>query len=132
MKPLFKSLGVIAFFVAIILSQGCATIFGSRTNTMVFTGGEEMQAKVFIDDTLRGEAPGKIVLPGRLIQHGSTLEIRAEGYKTQEYLILRKPHPGYIIADFAFGAVPLIIDMGNGYALRPSPRKFELNPTKQD
>ena len=116
----------------LMLSQGCATIFGARTNTMVFNGPADVQSQVFIDDTLVGQAPGKIVLPKQTIQHGSILEIRTEGFETQEYLILRKPHPGLVIADFAVGAVPLIFDVANGNILRPSPRKFDLDFTKQE
>ena len=116
----------------LMLSQGCATIFGGRTNTMVFNGTADVQSQVFIDDTLVGQAPGKIVLPKQIIQHGSILEIRSEGFKTQEYLILRKPHPGLVIADCAVGAVPLIFDVANGNILRPVPRKFDLDYTKQE
>ena len=116
----------------LMLSQGCATILGGRTNSMVFTGQPDIQFQVFIDDTLVGQAPGKIVLPKQTIQHGSVLEIRTEGYETQEYLILRKPHAGLVIADFAVGAVPLIFDVANGNILRPDPRKFDLDYTKQE
>ena len=120
---------LIPFF---LISQGCATIFGGRTNTMVFYGPADVRSEVFIDDTLVGQAPGKIVLPKQTIQHGSMLEIRTLGYETQAYLILRKPHPGLVIADFAVGAVPLIFDVANGNILRPVPRKFDLNYTKQE
>ena len=116
----------------IVLSQGCATILGGRTNSMVFTGQPDIQSEVFIDDTLVGQAPGKIVLPKKTIQHGSVLEIRTEGYETQEYLILRKPNAGLVLADFALGAVPLIFDVANGNILRPVPRKFDLDYTKQE
>lgn len=115
-----------------LITQGCATIFGGRTNTMVFTGPADIQSEVFIDDTLVGQAPGKIVVPKQTIQHGSKLEIRADGYETQAYLILRKPHAGLVIADFVVGAVPLIFDTANGNILRPSPRKFDLDYTKQE
>jgi len=116
----------------LVLSQGCATILGGRTNSMVFTGQPDIQSEVFIDDTLVGHAPGKIVLPKQTIQHGSVLEIRTEGYETQEYLILRKPNAGLVLADFALGAVPLIFDVANGNILRPVPRKFDLDYTKQE
>ena len=116
----------------IVLSQGCATILVGRTNSMVFTGQPDIQSDVFIDDTLVGQAPGKIVLPKQTIQHGSVLEIRTEGYETQEYLILRKPNAGLVLADFALGAVPLIFDVANGNILRPVPRKFDLDYTKQE
>ncbi len=32
----------------IVLSQGCATILGGRTNSMVFTGQPDIQSEVFI------------------------------------------------------------------------------------
>jgi len=116
----------------IMLSEGCATILGGRTNSMVFTGQPDIQSEVFIDDTLVGQAPGKIVLPKQTIQHGSVLEIRTDGYETQEYLILRKPNAGLVLADFALGAVPLIFDVATGNILRPVPRKFDLDYTKQE
>ena len=116
----------------LVLSQGCATILGGRTNSMVFTGQPDIQSEVFIDDTLVGQAPGKIVIPKQSIQHGSVLEIRTEGYETQEYLILRKPHAGLVIADFVVGVVPLFVDLGSGNILRPVPRKFDLDYTKQE
>ena len=126
--PLLLTLLIPLFLV----SQGCATIFGGRTNSMIFNGHTDIQSEVFIDDTLVGQAPGKIVLPKKTIQHGSVLEIRTEGYETQEYLILRKPHAGLVIADFVVGAVPLIVDVASGNILRPVPRKFDLDYTKQE
>ena len=126
--PLF----LILLIPLLVLSQGCATIFGGRTNSMIFNGHTDIQSEVFIDDTLVGQAPGKIVLPKKTIQHGSVLEIRTEGYETQEYLILRKPHAGLVIADFVVGAVPLIVDAASGNILRPVPRKFDLDYIKQE
>ena len=126
--PLLLTLLIPLFLV----SQGCATIFGGRTNSMIFNGHTDIQSEVFIDDTLVGQAPGKIVLPKKTIQHGSVLEIRTEGYETQEYLILRKPHAGLVIADFVVGAIPLIVDVASGNILRPVPRKFDLDYTKQE
>ena len=126
--PFFLTLLIPLFLV----SQGCATIFGGRTNSLVFNGTTNVQSQVFIDDTLVGQAPGKIVLPKKTIQHGSVLEIRTEGFETQEYLILRKPHAGLVIADFVVGAVPLIVDADSGNILRPVPRKFDLDYIKQE
>ena len=125
-------LNLILLLMFVMISQGCATILGGRTNTMVFNGPGDIRSEVFIDDTLVGQAPGKIVLPKQTVQHGSILQIRTDGYETQEYLILRKPHPGLVVADFAVGAVPLIFDVANGNILRPVPRKFDLEYTKQE
>jgi hypothetical protein len=119
--------GVIAASI-LLLFQNCATIFGGRTHTLVFESIDDGQAEVYIDDELVGSAPGKITLPKGTIQHGSTLEIRADGTATNEYLILLKPHAGYIIADFVVGAIPLIFDFATGDILRPKPRKFIIDP----
>ena len=133
MKSLTGSFILLVLFLGIsMLQMGCATILGGRTNSMVFTGDTLVPAQVFIDDTLVGQAPGKIVFSKQVVQHGSKLEIRAEGYKTQEYLILRKPHPAYMVGDFITGAIPLIVDASNGNLYRPSPRKFDVKLEKED
>lgn len=129
-KPIrLKNLRImpVLFLLSIIaLSfQSCATVFGGRSNTLVFPETNELDARVYIDDTLVGEAKGKLILPKKTIQHGSKLEIRAEGCETREHMILLKPHTGYVIANFIVGAVPLIVDFATGDILRPHPRKFE-------
>jgi hypothetical protein len=130
MKPFLLPLTLL--IPLFLMAQGCATIFGGRTNTMVFNGPADIRSEVFIDDTLVGQAPGKIVVLKQTIQHGSMLEVRTDGYETQQYLILRKPNPGLVVADFAVGAIPLIFDVANGNIFRPVPRKFDLNYTKQE
>jgi hypothetical protein len=114
------------FIVSGILFQSCATILGGRNNSIVFEEGGVAEAQVFIDDSLVGNASGKLIVPKQVIQHGSVLEIRADGYETKEYVILRKVHPWYTLGDFMIGVVPLIIDYGNGNILRPSPRRFDV------
>jgi len=133
MKSLTGSFILLVLFLGVsMLHQGCATILGGRTNSMVFNGDAEVPAHVFIDDTLVGQAPGKIVFPKQVVQHGSNLEIRAEGYKTQEYLIVRKPHPAYMVGDFIIGGIPLIVDASTGNLYRPNPRKFDVKLEKED
>lgn len=136
MKPPIPKLflrfsGIFIIPIVLIFLQGCATIFGSRSNTLVFEGDPSVKAEVFIDDIPIGSAPGKIVLDSRTIQHGSILKIKAEGFKEQEYLILRKPHAAYMVADFIVGAIPLVVDAGTGQLYRPSPRKFTVDLTKE-
>ena len=113
--------------IAILVLQSCATIFGGRASSLQFVNIDSADAQVFLDDSLIGDASGKIKLTKGLIQHGSMLEIRSEGYKTEEYRILLKPNPGYVVADIFVGAVPLIIDFGTGDILRPQPRKFNVS-----
>lgn len=117
-----STLMLLVFFV--FLSQSCATIFGSKANTLVFKADTTQTAQVYIDGELVGEAPGKIKLPKAKIQHGSKMEIKAEGYEVQEYTLIRKVHPWYTVADFLVGGIWLAIDYGTGNILRPIPRSF--------
>ena len=104
--------------------QSCATILGGRSNTLVFSGDSQPAAEVYINDTLVGQAPGVLKLEKKTIQHGSRLEIRAEGYQTQEYLILRKINPVYAVLDFFTAGTALAVDYATGNIFRPVPRKF--------
>lgn len=122
----------VCILVLSILSQSCATIFGGRNNSFVFENENYTQAEVFINDSLVGNASGKLVLPKRVIQHGSILEVRADGYESQEYLILRKVHPLYTVGNILIGGIPLLVDFADGNILRPSPRKFEVELTKEE
>lgn len=122
----FRMLTGILFFAAILAFQSCATIFGGRHNVLVFENADNTPAQAFVDDNLIGEASGKLYLPKGVIQHGSVLKIKVDGQETQEHLILLKPHPLYVLGDFAVGVVPLIVDFGTGDILRPHPRKFSI------
>lgn len=127
-----KYLYVLGILALLISFQSCATIFGHKHNSLVFESEVVSGAQVFIDDTLVGQAQGKLVLPKQVIQHGSLLEIRAEGYKTQQYTIIRKVHPWYTLADILTGGVPLLVDFADGNILRPSPRKFAVELEKEE
>ena len=114
-------------FLVTVLVLGftnCATTFGGRHNTLVFKTENTVKAKIYLDGNYIGEAPGKILLKRTTIQHGSVLEIKADGFETQKYLILRKLHAIYILADVFTGGVWLGVDYATGNIYRPSPRMF--------
>ena len=115
------------FFMALsgFLFQGCATILGGKSNTLVFKNENAAKAEIFIDGEKVGEAPGKIKLPKEKIQHGSMLVIKADGYAEQEYMLLRRQHAAYTVADLLLWGAPLIVDYANGNIYRPRPRVFE-------
>jgi hypothetical protein len=115
-----------------ILFQSCATLFGGRHNHLVFKEESSPPAKVFIDGRYVGNAPGKIKLRKEVIQHGSMLEIRAEGYETQKYRILRKQHALYTIVDILTAGTGLAIDYATGNIYRPVPRSFVYNLEKAE
>ena len=125
---------IMTFFVlaSIIGLQSCATVFGGRQNTLVFKADSLHKAQVYIDDEYIGDAPGKIKLKKTKIQHGSTLEIKSEGYETKKYLILRRQSKIYTILDVLTGGVWLGIDYSTGNIYRPSPRVFNYDLNKSE
>jgi hypothetical protein len=127
MKPILKILIPLLFIAGTLMMQSCATIFGGKSNTLVFKADTASRAEVFLDGELIGYAPGKIKLTKGRIQHGSKLEIKAEGLEDQEYTIIRKVHPWYTVADFLVGGIWLAIDYGTGNILRPQPRSFNYS-----
>lgn len=124
MRKNLRDLLLLLILGSALVLQGCATVLGGRTNSFVFDVGSNPPAEIYLDDELIGTAPGKIKLKKATIQHGSKLEIKAEGYETQEFLILRRQNAFYTVGDVVFGAVWLGVDYATGDIYRPSPRRF--------
>lgn len=127
MKSFLRMKIVILLFLVVALFQNCATVVGGRKNTLVFSNESLPSAEIYIDGELVGNAPGKIVLPKGKIQHGAILEVKANGYKPKEFMILRKPNAAYTVVDMLTGGVALIVDYSTGNIYRPHPRKFKYN-----
>ena len=100
--------------------------------TVLDEGSDDARIKVYIDGELIGDAPGKIILPKSKIQHGSILELKADGYENKEYMIFRKQNAAYTVVDLLMGGIPLIVDYSTGNVYRPNPRKFEYKLEKQN
>ena len=132
MKTFLRIRIVLLFLLTSFLFHSCATILGSKHNTLVFSEESLPAAKVYIDGELIGDAPGKIKLPKEKIQHGSILELKADGYEVREYMIFRKQNAAYTVVDLLLGGVPLIVDYSTGNVYRPNPRKFEYKLEKQN
>ena len=118
--------------VIFIVFQGCATIVGGRSNSLVFSDKSLPKAEIYLDGNKIGDAPGKIVLPKEKIQHGSILLIKAEGYEEQEYKLIRKQNAAYSVVDILVGGVPLAVDYATGNIYRPKPRVFEYELKKSN
>ena len=122
----FKCLSkLFQIIILLLICSGCATILGGRNNTFHFNDESLTEAEVYMDGEKIGDAPGKIKVPKGQIQHGSKIEIQADGFHTQEYVILRKQHAAYTIASLLTGGIPLIVDFSTGDIYRPRPHKFE-------
>jgi len=119
-------------FAGAVFFQSCATVFGGRHNTLSFSEESTPIARVYIDGNYVGDAPGKIKLKKSQIQHGSKLEIKAEGFETQSYRILRKQNAIYTVADILTAGVGLAIDYATGNIYRPVPRTFLYELAKEE
>ncbi|MCD4737164.1 MAG: hypothetical protein K8R53_14060 [Bacteroidales bacterium] len=125
-----KILLLIAVAIALsLILPGCATILGSGGNTLVFESENSNPARVYLDGEYIGDAPGKIKLKSRQIQHGSEIVVKPEGQNEFKQILLRKPHPVYMLMDIVLGGVPLGVDFATGQVYRPSPRKMNYIPT---
>lgn len=127
----FKVKTIIALPIIVLLFSSCASILGGKSNTFVFSEESLPKAEIFIDGEKVGDAPGKIKVPSKQVQHGSMLTIKAEGFEEKEFLLLRKQSGFYTVLDLVTGVFPLIIDFSNGNIYRPRPRKFEYELVKQ-
>lgn len=125
MKKIRLSKILFLMVISGFLLQGCATILGGKSNTLVFKNENATKAEVYIDGELVGEAPGKIKLPKGKIQHGSMLVLKADGYEEKEYMILRKQNTIYTIVDLLLMGAPLAVDYATGNIYRPKPRTFQ-------
>ncbi|MCY1723017.1 PEGA domain-containing protein [Prolixibacteraceae bacterium Z1-6] len=121
---------VIVVFGLLVLS-GCGTILSGRSNTLVFTTESSPDAEVYLDGEKIGEAPGRIKVETKKIQHGSMLTLSAEGYEEKDYLILRKQNAAYTVVDLLVGGVPVIVDYATGNIYQPKPRKFKYELQKK-
>ncbi len=121
---------IILFLGICILFTSCATVFGSRYNTLKFDESIPDEARVYIDGEDVGvPSEGKIKIPATLIQDQSQVKIvDANGSILIEATIERKVHLGYFVADFLAPAVSHSVDFMSGNIYRPYPRNFSLNP----
>lgn len=121
---------LILLLILALFNQGCATILCGKSYTLVFKDECSPRAEIFLDGNYIGDAPGRIKIQKGKIQHGSILEIKAEGYETGNYLIIRKQSPVYSVVDILTGIVPLAIDFATGSIYLPNPRTFQYNLEK--
>lgn len=130
-KYLFRFVLIFFSVLLLLIGQSCATILGGKNNSLVLHCETPVSSGIYIDGVYAGEAPGKIKIEKEVIQHGSILEIKTEGYTTRKYLILRKQNPYYSLADILTGGIPLAIDYATGNIYRPFPRKITYTLEKQ-
>lgn len=123
MKQFYFPFLIIAFAITTILS-GCATILGGKKNHLRVEDGQPPSAEVWLDGQKIGDTPLNTKLDKFLIQDGSVLEIKKEGYVTKPIILNREIHPWYTLADILTGGIWFGIDLGSGNLYRPSNNKL--------
>ena len=132
-EKITPKLQLLFLFILLFGGSSCATLLGGRHNTLKFenTAGEQ-RVEVWLDGEKVGEAPGKIRLPARRIQHGSQLELKADGQTVETHVLERRLHGAYFLLDIATTlGIALAIDFGTGHIYRPQPRTITYSfPSK--
>lgn len=109
----------------LIFFSGCATILGGKKNQLVVEEGSPPTAEVWLDGQKIGDTPLNVKLDKFLIQDGSLVEIKKDGYTTQSVTLNRKVHPWYTLADILTGGIWFGIDLGTGNLYRPTNNKIQ-------
>lgn len=104
-------LGIILLAASTVaLSTGCATILkGSKESLTIVS--EPAGAKVQINGIDLGNTP----LTARV--HGTKdqlIQVRKEGYETRSIIVASSVGAGWIVVDFFFGVLPLLVDAVTG------------------
>ncbi len=107
---------VIGFLVAVVLFNGCATIFSGSKNDVSFSS-DPSGASIYIDGMLMGKTPLLIELSKKREHH---VEFRLEGYEPGPRLITHSVGAGWVILDVLFGGlIGIVVDAvtGSWYSL---------------
>ena len=117
---LFYLLGIV------LVTTSCATVFGGSKNKLVVNDGYPPEADVYLDGQKIGTTPVDMKISKYLLQEGSLVEIKKEGYQTDSVIIERKVHTLYTLADaISTIGIGLAIDLATGNVYRPANNKIE-------
>lgn len=110
----------------VLITTSCATVFGGAKNKLVVNEGNPPEAEVYLDGQKVGTTPIDKKISKYLLQEGSVVEIKKEGYETDSIIIERRVHVGYMILDIipTLG-VGLLVDLTTGNIYRPKNNKID-------
>jgi len=124
-------INVLYLLVLVAITTGCATVFGGSKNKLVVYEGDPPEAEVYLDGQKIGTTPIDKKISKYLLQEGSVVEIKKEGYQTDSIVIERKVHPWYTLADAVSTiGIGLAIDLATGNVYRPANNRIEYELTK--
>ena len=125
---------MIQFYVLLsftIIATGCATVFGGSKNKLVVENGTPPAAGIYLDGQKLGTAPMDQKIDNYLLQHGSVIELKSEGYVTDTIIVERKLHPYYTLANVFTGGIWLLVDVATGNLYRPNTGKINYELEKE-
>jgi hypothetical protein len=131
MKRRFLALLLLGSLILFLFS-GCATIFAGKKNRIVINDGTPPGAEIYLDGQKLGITPYDKKLDKHLIQDGSQIELRKEGFSTDTITIERKMHGWYFLADILTFGVAFAVDLGTGNIYRPARNKFTYELEKKN
>lgn len=114
-----------------IMATGCATVFGGYKNKLVVEDGTPPAADIYLDGQKLGTTPMNRKIDKYLLQDGSVIELKAEGYVTDSIVVERKVHPLYTLADVLTGGIWTLVDIATGNLYRPDLGKIEYDLKKE-
>ena len=94
----------------VVVSTGCAAIFGSKQKDFNLQSTPEA-ADVFLDDNRIGTTPVKVKLSN---QKEHTFVFKKEGYKDASCTLSKGTGAGWVILDILGGIVPVVVDAATG------------------
>lgn len=126
----YYSTGLIFSIAVTLIFSSCATILGGKKNHLIVEDGQPPTAEVWLDGQKIGNTPVNTKLDKFLIQDGSLLEIKKDGYVTKSVVLSREIHPWYTLADILTGGIWFGIDLGTGNLYRPANNKLSYELIK--
>jgi len=126
----YYTAGLIFTIAFTLIFSSCATILGGKKNQLIVEDGQPPTAEVWLDGQKIGNTPVNTKLDKFLIQDGSLLEIKKDGYVTKSVVLSREIHPWYTLADILTGGIWFGIDLGTGNLYRPANNKLSYELIK--
>ncbi len=119
--------------LSVIMLQSCATVFsGQKTNVRVKNGTPE-NANVYYNGSLVGQAPVSVKISKNGLKSGNVkIQVKKEGYNTQEVVLTRKLKMGAFVGDIIIFPVGHIVDFVTGAIYKPHPGSVKYSLTVKD
>jgi hypothetical protein len=121
-----KKIIVSASLIIAIMLQSCALVFSGRKDKIKVKGEMPTTASVYYNGKLAGTGNCTVKVHKKSIDN-AIIEVKADGYETQEFRFSRKIKLLALIGDCMGGFVGLLFDFGSGAIYKAYPQKIHYN-----